>query len=322
MPLPPKVLIISEHVDAHIHFVTKHLDVPYLVYDPSIHSLDISFSNARPSITIDGKKLAAIRSVWLRKPSALHGLRSRVAPHHYDYCSSALEAHAKSLYALLGDMRWVSDYHAISRASYKPAQIEAAHAAGFNVPDTLFTSSPAAAKEFIRTHERVITKTLSHAPVKNSKNIPLLFLATDLTGRSNVNLSGLTVAPAIFQTAIDSAGDVRVTVVGGETFAAILRPKQGSKKPGPIQDWPKYDNIHSDGKATEIVPHALPADIRDKCVAHARHFNLLYSAIDLVLDKKGRYWFLENNPNGQWAYIEEATGQPIGKTMAQLLERK
>lgn len=30
---------------------------------------------------------------------------------------------------------------------------------------------------------------------------------------------------------------------------------------------------------------------------------------------------LEINPNGQWAFIEEATGQPIGKAIAGFLER-
>lgn len=320
MPASPHVLIISEHVDAHIPIVTKHLnDGLYMVYDPSIHSLDISYSGARPDIAIDGRKLTSIRSIWIRKPSILHGLRGRVAPHYYDYCSSALEAHAKSLYTLLSDKFWVSDYHAILKASYKPAQIEVAYKIGFNVPDTLFTSSPATAKKFIRSHERVITKTLSRAPAKNSKDIPLLFLATDLTGKTAIDLSGLSVAPAIFQEAIDSAGDIRVTVIGDEVFAAMLRPKQGNKKSKGIQDWYKYDNIHTGGEATEILPHVLPAHIHDKCIAHARHFSLQYSAIDLILDKEGRYWFLENNPNGQWAYIEAATEQPIGKSMARLL---
>jgi hypothetical protein len=49
---------------------------------------------------------------------------------------------------------------------------------------------------------------------------------------------------------------------------------------------------------------------------------LEFGAIDLVLDKKGEIWFLENNANGQWAFVEEATGQPIGKAMADLLQGK
>jgi hypothetical protein len=39
-----------------------------------------------------------------------------------------------------------------------------------------------------------------------------------------------------------------------------------------------------------------------------------------VLDKKGEIWFLEINPNGQWAFVEEVTGQPMGKALADLLQ--
>ena len=46
---------------------------------------------------------------------------------------------------------------------------------------------------------------------------------------------------------------------------------------------------------------------------------LLFSAFDLVVDKEGRFWFLEDNPNGQWAFIEQWTHQPIGRSIAALL---
>ena len=319
MASPFKVLIISEHIDAHIPFVTKHLAVPYTIYDPAIHSLDISFSGAKPEICINDQRLTDIQSIWVRKPSILFGLRDRVASHYYDYCRSALETHVKSLYTLLSDKLWVSDYHALLKAHYKPAQIEAAQKIGFNVPDTLFTSNPDTAKKFLHSHQRVITKTLSAISPANDEGIPLLFLTTDISDMKDIKLSGLSVAPAIFQTAIESMGDIRVTVIGDEVFAAIIQPKKGSKKPKHIKDWYKYDNTYTDGEATTIRLHNLPKDIQNKCLAHARHFNLQFSAIDLVLDREGQYWFLENNPNGQWAYIEEATGQPMGNAMARLL---
>lgn len=34
----------------------------------------------------------------------------------------------------------------------------------------------------------------------------------------------------------------------------------------------------------------------------------------------GEYWFIESNAGGQWAYVEEATKQPIGKAIAGLLQ--
>lgn len=36
-------------------------------------------------------------------------------------------------------------------------------------------------------------------------------------------------------------------------------------------------------------------------------------------DEDGRYIFLELNPNGQWAWIEELTGLPISDTLIDLM---
>jgi hypothetical protein len=35
---------------------------------------------------------------------------------------------------------------------------------------------------------------------------------------------------------------------------------------------------------------------------------LRFAAVDLIVDPHGQVWFLEANPNGQWAWIEDATG--------------
>jgi hypothetical protein len=36
--------------------------------------------------------------------------------------------------------------------------------------------------------------------------------------------------------------------------------------------------------------------------------NLFFSSIDLVCDKNGSYYFIENNYNSQWLWLENITG--------------
>ena len=48
--------------------------------------------------------------------------------------------------------------------------------------------------------------------------------------------------------------------------------------------------------------------------------NLRYGAIDFICDQQGELWFLEINPNGQWAWIENLTGYPIAAAIADELE--
>jgi len=46
---------------------------------------------------------------------------------------------------------------------------------------------------------------------------------------------------------------------------------------------------------------------------------LRFSAIDLVEATDGDFWFLEANPNGQWAWIEQRTGAPVSAAIATAL---
>jgi hypothetical protein len=41
----------------------------------------------------------------------------------------------------------------------------------------------------------------------------------------------------------------------------------------------------------------------------------------MVLTPDGEHVFLEINPNGEWAWIEDETGLPIGAAIADLLVR-
>lgn len=46
---------------------------------------------------------------------------------------------------------------------------------------------------------------------------------------------------------------------------------------------------------------------------------LTYGAIDLIEDEQDVFWFLECNPNGQWAWIEQRTQLPIASAIVDWL---
>jgi hypothetical protein len=39
----------------------------------------------------------------------------------------------------------------------------------------------------------------------------------------------------------------------------------------------------------------------------------------MIVTPSGQYVFLENNPNGQFGWIETKTGQPLTETLARML---
>src|SRR5439155_11640005 len=81
----------------------------------------------------------------------------------------------------------------------------------------------------------------------------------------------------------------------------------------------KYDWRRYDLEQTPHLPHQLPDDVAQRCVALTERLGVRYGAVDLILTPDGRYVFLEINPNGQYLWIEELTGLPISDAIRDLL---
>ena len=82
----------------------------------------------------------------------------------------------------------------------------------------------------------------------------------------------------------------------------------------------RHDWRHYDLDATAYSAHHLPADVEAACLRLLDYFGLRYGAIDLVLTPEGEYVFLELNPVGQWAFIQDLTGMPIAQALAEDLD--
>jgi glutathione synthase/RimK-type ligase-like ATP-grasp enzyme len=115
--------------------------------------------------------------------------------------------------------------------------------------------------------------------------------------------------PYLLQAEIAKAADVRVTVVGERVFAVAIRTPVGAPT-----DWRRTS---LDLLQHEIIE--LPEDVEALCCALVQTYDLRFAAIDFVLTCDGRFDFLELNPNGQWAWLEDATGVPLCAAMADLL---
>ena len=80
-------------------------------------------------------------------------------------------------------------------------------------------------------------------------------------------------------------------------------------------DWRKGNMTHLPHQL-----HHLPPSIENKCTALVKKLGLAFGAIDLILTPEGKYVFLEINPNGQWAWIQQLCPDiPLRETLADLL---
>jgi glutathione synthase/RimK-type ligase-like ATP-grasp enzyme len=115
-------------------------------------------------------------------------------------------------------------------------------------------------------------------------------------------------APVIFQEYVEGL-DLRVTVVGGDVFAAEIDARRTTY---PV------DMRMVIGEAP-IRGVELPADLIDTVLSLMRELGLRFGAIDMRRTPEGKFFFLEVNPAGQWLFVERRTGLQISQAVADLL---
>ncbi|BBG01310.1 MULTISPECIES: hypothetical protein [Pseudonocardia] len=106
--------------------------------------------------------------------------------------------------------------------------------------------------------------------------------------------------------------EIRLTVVDTAMFA--VRIDAGSV--AAQQDWRRdYPSLRY--SLVEVAD-----DVRAAVTTLMAALDLRFAAIDFVVDHDERWTFLEVNPNGQWAWLEDATGAPIVSAIADALTRE
>jgi len=105
-----------------------------------------------------------------------------------------------------------------------------------------------------------------------------------------------------------------VTVVGDRVFSAAIESQATDRT---RVDWRRYDH-----RNTPVTAIELPSDLVRRLQTLVDRLQLSFAAIDLILTPEGEFVFVEVNPNGQYLWIEEATGLPISDAVADhLVER-
>jgi len=169
----------------------------------------------------------------------------------------------------------------------------------FHTPPTLVTNEPDEAREFIRTHKRVIYKSIS-----SIRSIVRECLPAD-----DQNLQKIRALPTQFQAFI-SGTNIRVHVVGKKVFATEIASSAVD-----------YRYAQRDGCEVEMRPLELPPDVAEKCVQLSTELQLPFCGIDLKRTEQDAYYCFEVNPSPAYSYYQQYTGQPISDALVDYLAR-
>ena len=254
-------------------------------------------------------RLEDIHSVWFRRPLMPTPAREIVEPRARRFSCVESHEYIEGLWKTM-DCFWVSRPDRIRTAESKLLQLKVAQQLGFSIPKTLVTSDPDEAREFLAGTNKAVYKPLRQSRLEYEQGTMLVF--TNVVRDFHASeLERVKYAPCLFQEYVPKRLELRLTVFGTEVFATEIHSQ--------ATEHAKDDWRRSPARALPHRTHALPHDVKARCIRLLKRLGLAFGAIDMVLTPQGEYVFLEINPNGQWAWIEQRTGQPMSRSLVDLL---
>jgi hypothetical protein len=258
--------------------------------------------------------LGAARAVWWWRPGRAQAAATIEDQEVRTYVETTAEEVFSSALDDLPCLHVPARRSVVRSARQKLPQLTLARSLGLEVPETLVTSDPDELLAFYRRFDgKIVTKTTAvgvDAFVKDGFS----GYTRELRPRDLPFLHDIALCPVTAQAYVEKKLELRVTIVGEQLFAVEIH-SQATRRTR--IDWRNYDDRHLTYRV-----HTLPAGVAAACVALRTSLGLLYAAIDLVLTPDGRYVFLEVNPNGQYQWLEDATGLPISDRLARLLAER
>lgn len=320
------VLVISSKVDAHITWVTDHLDQvghPWVRLNTEDFATNVTLtiapSSGRGTVQIadSGKTLALtdVKSVWYRKPEPLELAHFELERAGLDYVEAEFNEVVQGLYALLQGVKWVNNPLTTKLTHRKPFQLKIASLLGLQTPRTLISNSEPDVLEFARSLDGDLAiKSLSSLSV--TSRVPDtttqygLFTRRVTKGELSSISSHIPHMPTVYQEYVEKLYELRVTMVGQKCFACKIESQN--------TEFGKED-FRIDTQAARHTAYELPADIVERLKAYMAVMHINFGCFDIIRAVDGSYVFVECNPNGQWLWIEKEIKAGIPAAIAQLL---
>lgn len=315
------VLVLTQQLDFHADLVIHELNrrgVNLVRFDTSDFPQRSTLITRSRSDSWDGTitlpdrsiHFDQLSSIWYRRPTPFE-LDPTLTPAGQQFASAEARMAIGGLLRSI-DCLWVNHPEKMVTADYKPFQLKVAGDCGLEIPASLITNDPDAVISFFEhCHGQMIYKTLSGGMIVSESGDVVSIYTSRVTLDDLLNESQRVRHTAcLFQELVPKKLELRITVIGNHVFPAEIYFRHAEQA---AVDWrTAYQDLRY-----EI--HQLPEDIHNKCLALVQKLGLSFAAIDMIVTPDGRYVFLELNSNGQWGWIQNATGLPICETLVDML---
>lgn len=315
------LLVLTGREDATASYLADVLakrEVPFLRLDTEdlVSRAAFRYSPSQPALRIDSRwyEPAAFSHLWYRRPEKLRDERFNDNPEGRYVLSEWAEAF-EGFFAHVERRRWMNHPAGNAAASHKLEQLTVAAKIGFTIPDTLVTQVPEELQAFYERHGGfVVVKPMATAYIAREAGENDSLIYTNRVGREQLdNLHDLANCPTFFQQLVSKECDVRITVVDAHIHAVRLLASEDG-----VQRCDIRRNNMADVRYESVT---LPAEVEASVRTLMGHYGLRFGAIDMVVTREGVWYFLEINPNGQWAWLDLCAGQSIADSFVESFSR-
>jgi len=259
-------------------------------------------------IEIDGRRcrLSDVNLLIYRRPVPAHQLRTDIEPWvrrlldsewNAIECALSQAVRCKVLNGLAGS----------ALAQNKIVQLQAARDAGLSVPETIISTDARALREFAG-RQRCVTKGIVNAFHLDRKDLRSAFTSfVDAEALAQYDPVGV---PTLLQRAVEPAAMWRIVVVGGKTLGFRFHGPELTQ----VADSRPIER-HLEGAYLPVPPQ-----VAEKLLQMCRALMIEFASADFIEDPLGALWFLDLNPEGQWAFLEDKFGVRISDAIVGLAD--
>lgn len=199
---------------------------------------------------------------------------------------------------------WVNHPHCAARTTL-PAVLSAAAQRGLDVPETLITTDPVAAKDFLaRFDGRVEARKYG---VRQAGALPIRHEYRPMAAHE---LDDSAVPrPHVYRQQITVRHKVRIYSISG-TLLSARTDCTAARWTLETSQW------------RQVPLSGLPSPVVQAIPPIMSGFALAYGAWEFDIDDDGRWWFIDLNPRGSFGTMEDRAGLPIAAAIARTLSQK
>lgn len=305
MTLKKRTLIITSSYDKTSDYIIhKHPELNWFRFNlDEFSKYLVTYDKNGFSINFDADSILekGCTSIYYRKPSP-ENLNGVFEPRYQSYAHkeaySWIEGIIESFEGIC-----LTKPSIMRPASNKILQAKLAEQVEFRIPTYLMTNAVCSTKNMFS--KKTIIKPLAVGIIQDDENKE--YVQTNIVDPT-ISMEALKYSPSYFQSYQPKDYEVRATFVGTEVFTVKIESKNDI-------DWRKRGNDISYSICQ------MPNSIREKCVKFMKLCNMEFGCFDFIV-KNNKWFFLEMNVNGQWAWLEFETKLDISGSIARFLSGK